>query len=246
MLKFKVFGNYAPNLKGKPGSCYLISGLSEFVVLDLGAGTLKSLLKYIDDLGVSIDNIIIILSHNHVDHSFDTLKLIKVLKRRKTKISIYLPKKSVMFYFLKLFKKYYNINIVNSNLKFKIDEVEFSFCRTPHRGESYAIKLCGKDTKFVYTSDISYVSYELGEFIEDSDYTLVDIGKPGRKKYISLKGYHGNLSEIINSLIHARVKKIYATHLKAFISDDEYIREFPKNIDIELVKMKNEYSISKK
>ena len=246
MLKFKVFGNYAPNLKGKPGSCYLVSGLSKPVVLDLGFGTLKGLLNYVDNLGVLINNMIIILSHNHVDHSYDVIKLIKILKNRKARINIYLPKKSIMFYFLKLFKKYYNVHVINSSLNFKIDDVEFSFCKTPHRGESYAIKLKSKDCLFVYTSDISYVSYELSKFIEDSDFVLVDIGKPGKKKYISLKGYHGNLNEIVSSLVKARVGKIYATHLKAFIKDDEYLREFPKGVSIELVKIKNEYLISKK
>ena len=39
------------------------------------------------------------------------------------------------------------------------------------------------------------------------------------------------------------IKKVYASHLKAKVSDEQYFNIFPKNKDITLIKMGNSYEI---
>ncbi len=242
MLKIKVLGNYAPNLKGLPGSSYLVRGLSKPLVLDLGNGNLKSLLKEININELS--NLVIILSHNHVDHSYDVLKLALFLKKCKKKVSIYLPKKSLMYEFIVNFKKVFEINIINEKTKINIDNYEIDFCQTFHRGESYAIRIRHDKKIFVYTSDMSYVSRGLKYFCKNADVVLIDSGIPIKNKF-HLKGYHGDTEEILNDLFseECQVKKVLASHLKANLDYEDYIKVFPKGQNIKIVKRNLEYSI---
>lgn len=243
MLTLKVYGNYSPNTVGLPGSCYLLDGLSRKVIFDLGNGNFKSLKK---DLSIEeMKKALIILSHNHIDHSWDVIKLAKYLITKKEKVDIYLPKKSLMFWIITRFKKAFNIHILNESVKINIDEYEFTFCRTIHKGESYATKLCGKNISFVYTSDMARVSNKVKLFCKDADIALIDSGHPCKDELFSLEGYHGKTKDILNQLfgIECNVKKILASHLKANLKREIYLKVFPPNKDIILVKRGMKYSL---
>lgn len=242
MLKIKVLGNYAPNLKGLPGSCYLISGLKKLIILDMGNGNIKSVLKEIKK--EDVENLLIILSHNHLDHSFDVFKLAKILKKWNKKVKIFLPKKSIMYYIIKSYKKVFEINIINEKTKIYIEDAVIDFCQTFHSGQSYATRIKTADKVFIYTSDFSYVSRGLKAFCENADVVLIDSGIPLANKF-RLKGYHGITSEILEELFskECNVKKVLASHLKAYLKDKCYINVFPKEKDVTLVKMNLEYTI---
>lgn len=242
MLKIKVLGNYAPNLKGLPGSCYLVKGLKQPLLLDLGNGNIKSLLKEIKK--DEFDNLIIVLSHNHLDHSFDVLRLVKVLKKWDKKVRIYLPKKSLMYFLIYCYRKFLDINIINEKTKIIIGETTIDFCQTFHSGESYAIRISTKNKIFVYTSDFSYVSRGLKYFCKNADVVLIDSGIPIVNKF-HLKGFHGVTSEILKELFseECNVKKVLASHLKAGIDEKYYMDVFTNGKNIELVKRNTEYII---
>jgi len=242
MFKIKVLGNYAPNLKGLPGSSYLVRGLSKPLLLDLGNGNLKSLLK---ELKIEeLSNLIIILSHNHVDHSYDVLKLALFLKKCEKKVKIYLPKKSLMYEFIINFKKVFEIHIINEKTQIFIDDYLIDFCQTFHRGESYAIRFKKNNNVFVYTSDMSYISRGLKYFCKNADVVLIDSGIPIKNKF-HLKGYHGDTEEILTDLFseECNVKSILASHLKANLKDSDYIKVFPKDKNVKLIKRNVEYCI---
>lgn len=250
MLKMKVLGNYAPNLKGLPGSCYLLTGLEKIILLDLGNGNIKSLLKEIkkDD----IENLIVVLSHNHLDHSYDILKLAKILKKWNKKIKLYLPKRSMIYYLVKSYYKVFEVNVITEKTKIYLENAVIDFCQTFHSGESYATRIKINDEKsektnikiFVYTSDVSYVSIGLKYFCNDADVVLIDSGIPLVNKF-HLKGYHGITSEILNELFsnECTVKRVLASHVKACLGQKCYINMFPKGKNVNLVKMDNEYEI---
>ncbi len=241
MFKFKVLGNYAPNMRGLPGSSYLLKGFSRPILLDMGNGNCH---KAIKEIGTkNLNNTILILSHNHVDHSWDVLKLGKYLKRTKSKITIYLPHKSLMYLYIKN-SKYYNVNIINEKTTFKIDGYKVSFCQTFHRGECYATKFEKEDESFVYTSDMSYMSRGLMGFCKNANSVLIDSGFP-HKRHLYLRGYHGNTKEILDDLFSndCNAKKVYASHLKACLKDKDYTNVFPYEKNVEIVKMENEYNM---
>ena len=48
MKELYVFGNYSPNLKGKPGSCYYINGFRIPILLDFGTGNYNLVKQKID------------------------------------------------------------------------------------------------------------------------------------------------------------------------------------------------------
>ncbi len=243
MLKLIVLGNYAPNLRFKPGTSYLITGLSKNILLDCGNGTIRYLLKYIKKNHIDLSSLTIIISHNHFDHCADLINLAYVLKVNKKKLTIYIPHKSVIYDIVKKFRNVFDVKTLNETTHFSIDNADFTFCRTPHCGESYSTKICINKKIFVYTSDLPYVTDKLKTFINNADIALIDCGNPYKYTSISLKNYHGQTTEIVNSIFNCNVKKVFASHLKAYLNKIDYINSFPKNKDVQLVFMNNEYNI---
>jgi len=244
MKELYVFGNYSPNLKGKPGSCYYLNGFKFPILLDFGIGNYKLVKEKIDLQ--NIDEIMIIISHNHTDHLFGIFKLLNNLIKYNKKVTVFMPGKGFMF---KIFKVIYNKNVdikpLNETTEFLIDNHKFSFCRTKHSVESYATRIDNGINSFIYTSDIFDVDDNLKRFCKDTDIVLIDSGIPEKSERISLKGYHGETKYILNSFLQEdlNVKKVYASHLKAKVDDEHYFSIFPKDKDITLIKMGNSYSI---
>lgn len=259
----KVLGNYAPNLKGcskYPCSGYYIKGLKRPVILDLGVGILPRLFKELKSNKESIYNTIFIISHNHIDHSFDMIPLSIFLLKGKIgnkfnriirkenestnkKVKIYLPKRSLMYTYVKLFKNVFDIRIINEKTSFELEDCIFSFCQTEHRGESYATKIEKNNKTFIYTSDMAYASRKIRKFCKNSNCALIDSGHPNKDRTKTLPGYHGKTQEVVEDLRESGVEMILASHLKASLKDEEYINVFPKDYNILLAKMGNEYEI---
>ncbi len=251
-LKIKVIGNYAPNMKfykNFPCSCYLIKGFHVPVILDLGMGTFKKLLSELRKENQDIMDAYIIISHNHIDHSSGLIPLsfyllrYKIKGKLKQKVKVYLPQRSMIFSYVNILKLVFDIHIIKEDTFFEIENCKFSFCLTEHKGESYATKLSMKDHIFIYTSDMAYASRDVRKFCEKANCVLIDSGNPCNNKLRCLAGYHGRTREIIEDLLDSQVKRILASHLKKKIEDKEYIKAFPKNANIELIKLKNEYPI---
>lgn len=238
-FKFYVLGNYSPNIQtfGKRNStCYLLEGFSKNIFLDFGAGVFFKFLKMVRKGKISLDNIIIIISHNHVDHNFSLLALAFYMmlynykNNKSIKINVMLPKKSIVFNIITKFKNVFNISILDENKSIMIDGAKFTFCRTIHKGKSYATKIEIKDKKFVYTSDIAKYSDELRAFVFKSDAVLIDSGYP-KKKFKMFRNYHGITKEILKETAKLKVKKIYASHIRFFSKYEDYLKAFPKSVN---------------
>lgn len=244
MKELYVFGNYSPNLKGKPGSCYYINGFKMPILLDFGVGNYKLVKEKIDLQ--NIDEIMIIISHNHTDHLFGIFKLLNKLVKYNKKVTVFMPAKGFMFKILKLmYSRKIDVKPLNEATELLIDGHKFSFCKTQHSVESYATKIENGTNSFIYTSDIFDVDDNLKRFCKNSDIVLIDSGIPEKSEKISLKGYHGETKYILNSFFQddCNVKRVYASHLKAKVPDEEYFNIFPKDRDITLIKMGNSYEI---
>ena len=74
-----------------------------------------------------------------------------------------------------MFKKEFDASILTKYTNFSIDNCEFSFCETIHKGGSYATKIKYQNKVFVYVSDIARVSKILVDFVKNSDVVMVDL-----------------------------------------------------------------------
>ena len=82
-FKFYVLGNFSPNIRtfGKCRcTCYFLKGFSKNIFLDFGAGVFRKFCELLKKKEIDLENIIIIISHNHVDHNFAILSLGAFLK----------------------------------------------------------------------------------------------------------------------------------------------------------------------
>lgn len=250
-LSFHVLGNYSPNIQmfgKKKATCYRLYGLERPVFLDFGAGIFTKFKSMIETEKIDLGKVIIIVSHNHVDHSLSLFPLAMYLRKynkendKNEKMTIYLPAKSIVYTSVKHFDDVFDVKVLNNNTKFEIGKYSFSFCLTKHSGESYATKIESAKNSFVYTSDLPEYSNSLEDFVEDVDTVLMDAGYPN-KMTKSFKTYHGKTEDLITKTLNLGVNKVYASHIRYFSNKADYYSCFPKGENVELVKIGKTYSI---
>ncbi|MEG0073820.1 MAG: MBL fold metallo-hydrolase [Clostridia bacterium] len=244
----EVLGCYAPNLKFKPVSMYKVNlEYATDIFLDMGYGNLNKL-----NLN-NLSGINIIISHNHIDHNLGLLELLIYLKIHKVKldnrINVYMPFKSNGLNICKLLKKQktlFKIYEINENKKVEIGGRIISFCKTEHKGESYAIKLFNKKDRsfFVYTSDLAKVTISLIRFCKKADTIIIDGGRPLKNKF-SLGNYHGHTEKILKDIICAKPAKIIITHMKEYADENLFKSVYPEKnkIPIEIAKLSKKYKL---
>lgn len=142
------YGRYAP-YNGATSGYLLNSDNGKNIIIDFGAGVLANLQKYI-----SIDNIdIIILTHLHFDHVSDIGTLKYALGYLGVKgIKLYLPKTPSIMSDL-LISNDFEVHYLDDQTHFEIDDIKFSFVKTNHPIETYAVRVAYKDKILAYTSD---------------------------------------------------------------------------------------------
>ena len=235
-MKLRVLGCYSPNIFLKAVSCYRLEAENKVIYLDLGYLTMQKINK------ADYENMIIIISHNHIDHAMDLLRFavkIKCMKKfLKNKIKIYMPTASKGVNIYEILKKYFSdvIQVIRiyEGKKIFYGNLKITFCKTIHKGESYAIKIEQGDKVFVYTSDIAKVNYKLIKFCQNADLLLVEGGHAVYNN-TPFGYYHGYTKDILENINIARAKKIIVTHLEPRVSKKEYYKNFPKSTTSEYV-----------
>lgn len=250
---FYVLGNHSPNIRmfGKyKCTCYMLNGFKRKIFLDFGAGVFLKFLSLVKKKKMDLNDIIIIISHNHLDHNFSLILLAiylfiyNLFHKNNKMVKVVLPNNNFMYKFIRMFKKEFDASILTKYTNFSIDNCEFSFCETIHKGGSYATKIKYQNKVFVYVSDIARVSKILVDFVKNSDVVMVDSGYP-YKKLDSFLDYHGMTQDIMYDLYECNIKKILATHIRICYKKEIYIQKFPEKANIEIVKENNTYSLFK-
>lgn len=233
MITLNPIGVHAPNLRCKKTSCYMINIDNKIILLDFGIGISRTVIKYVIENKIAAQDIIIIISHNHIDHVLGLNlfgKFLRTTKQSGKKVNVYISNTSAKYYnwYKSLTEKYFDVfdffNL-NESTKFSVFDNEFSFCKTDHcknELQSFATKVSSKSGQFVYTSDIFSIDSKLSKFLESSDVVMVEAGNPV-KRIRTLEGYHGNTKTNVSKLREIGVEKIYLTHLKACFDDSVYI-----------------------
>ena len=252
-FNFYVLGNHSPNIRmfGKyKCTCYMLNGFSKNIFLDFGAGIFLKFLRLIKREKIDINNIMIIISHNHLDHNLSLmlfaiyLWVYNLFHRKNKKVNVILPNNNFMYKFVKLFKNEYEVSILTKDIKFDMDGCKFSFCETIHKGGSYATKIESKNGVFIYVSDLAKVSKPLSSFVKNANVVMVDSGYPF-KKLDSFLDYHGMTQDIMYDLYECNIKKILATHLRICYKKENYIQKFPEKANVKLVRENSTYNLFK-
>lgn len=227
-----VIGSHAPNTRMKSTSCYLISHKRKLLILDVGQFVKAKIVKYICSTKQEIDDITIVISHNHLDHVAGLISLGDFLIKYfpNVFVKIYMSDTSEIYvnWYKMIKSKYSNvfdIKILDENTIFKFSKYNVSFAKTNHCSDklkSYATKISDGYNTFVYTSDIASIDDNIKEFLKDADVVMLDAGNPVERRK-TLKGYHGKTNEIVSSVLKCNVKSVFLTHLKACFSDIDYL-----------------------
>lgn len=227
-----VIGSYAPNTRMKSTSCYIISHKRKLLILDVGQFVKEKIVKYICSTKQEIDDITIVISHNHLDHIAGLISLgeflIKYFPHVFVKIYMSDTSEKYVNWYKMMNKKYGNafeFKILDENTVFKFSKYNVSFAKTNHcsgKLKSYATKLSYGNNTFVYTSDIASIDDNIKKFVKNADVVMLDAGNPVERRK-TLKGYHGKTNEIVSSVLKCNVKSVFLTHLKACFSETDYL-----------------------
>lgn len=178
-MKLKVLGTQSPYTTPNhncPG--FLITDGKVKLMLDCGSGS-HGLVNYPHDL----QNLHVIISHLHRDHYNDIYNLqyasfvFHNQQRLTSPIRVYLPKtpSSIFNDIVNESNSFAEYTEFNEQSKFKIGDMDISFCRTDHPLETYAIKVCCQDKTIVYTSDSSFSAKDrIIEFSQGADLLICE------------------------------------------------------------------------
>lgn len=216
-MELTVLGKYGPYGKAGTGAAsgYLVKNQEDFLVLDMGSGTLSRLMAAVDVR--QVNNIFI--SHLHFDHTSDLLPFRYLLEEINHTVNIYTHKENTAWY--KILFKHPNFNIINidENSNIKIGSMTLTFLPMKHTVTDYAVIIKG-DKTLCYTGDTLY-NENIIKCFEKSDCVLADCSKPK-----GFRGPHMTICDAIN-LSEKYPAKLIATHLSADFDPASEVKDCP-------------------
>lgn len=216
-MELTALGIYGPYGKAGTGAAsgYLVKNQEDYLVMDMGSGTLSRLMAAVDIKKVNH----IFISHLHFDHTSDLLPLRYLLEELNHTVNIYTHKEDTEWY--KILFKHPNFNIINidENSNIKIGSMTLEFLQMKHTVTDYAVIIKG-DKTLCYTGDTLY-NENVPKCFEKSDCVLADCSKPK-----GFGGPHMNISDAVN-LSQKYSAKIIATHLSADYNPANELNAFP-------------------
>ena len=216
-MKLTVLGKYGPYGKAGDGcaSSYLVENDGEYIVLDMGSGTLARLCDRVDIKKVKH----IFISHLHFDHTSDLLPFRYLLEEQSHKVNIYTRFEDSEWY--KLLFGHPNLKVVNvdSSSVIRLGSLTLRFYDMLHTVPCLAVRIEGSKT-LVYTGDTMYNDNILAALV-GADCALADCSKPD-----GFNGPHMTVS-IAKKLNTETGVCIISTHLSPDYSPEEEYKEFP-------------------
>lgn len=205
-MKLSVIGNYGPYGKAGDGcaSGYLVENNGDFIVLDMGSGTLSRLCEFIDIKRLKH----IFISHLHYDHTGDLLIFRYLLEELSHTVNIYTHREESEWYKILVTHPNFNVIDIDENTKIKADSMELSFVPMKHTVTDYAIIIKG-DKTLCYTGDTVF-NDNVPKCFEISDCVLADCSKPK-----GFKGPHMTVEEALSLSKKYPWVKLIATHMSA-------------------------------
>lgn len=220
-MELTVLGKYGPYGKAGTGAAsgYLVKNQDDYIVLDMGSGTLSRLMGLCDIKKIKH----IFISHLHFDHTSDLLPFRYLLEEINHTVNIYTHKEDTLWY--KILFEHPNFNVINIDEKseIKIGSMTLLFLEMHHTVTDFAVIIKSEKT-LCYTGDTVY-NDNIPKCFEISDFVLADCSKP--------KGFDGPHMNIENAIKLSKkyFAKIIATHLSADFDPTEIFKPY-KNITV--------------
>ncbi|MCH5171004.1 MAG: MBL fold metallo-hydrolase [Oscillospiraceae bacterium] len=216
-MELTALGIYGPYGKAGTGAAsgYLVKNQEDYLVMDMGSGTLSRLMAAVDIKKINH----IFISHLHFDHTSDLLPFRYLLEEINHTVNIYTHKENTEWY--KILFEHPNFNVINidENSNIKIGSMTLEFLPMKHTVTDYAVIIKG-DKTLCYTGDTLY-NENIPKCFEKSDCVLADCSKPK-----GFRGPHMNVSDAVNLSEKYRAK-IITTHLSADFDPTEETKDFP-------------------
>lgn len=226
-MKVKVIGKYGRYCPcGEGTNCYLIqSDNGKNILIDCGSGALSLLQKHISITQIDM----IIITHLHFDHVCDLGVLQYAFSYLKAKqIPLYLPKTPNNMFEI-FTSACFDVKIIDESIELCVDNIKFSFAKSPHPVETYAVIMQEKGKKIVYTSDcldaVSLQSNTLGADVVIGDACILEKDYKTAAPHISVR----TLCEVV-----PKDAKLYLAHL-TFGDEDQILKEglkYHKNTEL--------------
>lgn len=220
-MELTVLGKYGPYGKAGTGAAsgYLVKDRENYIVLDMGSGTLSRLMQAVDIKKITH----IFISHLHFDHTSDLLPFRYLLEELNHTVNIYTHKEDTPWY--KILFDHPNFNVINIDeySQISIGSTELSFLPMKHTVTDYAVIIKGEKT-LCYTGDTVY-NDNIPTCFEMSDCVLADCSKP-----IGFDGPHMNIKNA-TELSKKYPVKIIATHLSADYDPSDDLKAY-ENITV--------------
>ena len=241
-MEIKVCGSVAPYPKDNMHcSSFLVQENDTKILLDAGFGSSAEL-----DMLKDLRNLSIIISHYHPDHYADLLAITnssyigKKLGYLDNPIDVYLPddgikqpnlgewQTSIIIpsdyrYLTTCRPNYMKFHKYDETSEIKIDGLKVKFVRTPHEGESHAIKIITSSETLVYSGDTDYEDNPLGEFALNADALICEATYlKGQDKG---RDQHLYAYEAAKIAAKASVKNLYLCHTYPELDKSLYVKE---------------------
>ncbi len=236
-MNLTVLGKYGPFALNGSTSGYLIESENNYIMLDIGSGTLKKLLSKIDINSLKF----LVLSHLHFDHISDLGILsyaVSFLKKdKKLKVYLYDDGSKV----LELIKdiKEFDLVYIKEGETYNDSGFTFSFYKMAHPIDSHGVKITSGNKTLSYTGDTS-IDGDILSLINGSDFLIADgafltphstSGKP-----------HMSVKEV-NKISKDNNIKTLLSHISYNIKDKQIIKELKGNKLIKVAKENKTYKI---
>lgn len=202
-MKLTVIGKYGPYGKAGVGaaSSYLVENKGEYIVLDMGPGTLSRLQGAVDVKKIKY----IWLSHLHYDHTSDFLAFRYLLEDLDHSVTLLTHKEDSEWYRIVTEHPLIKVQNIEETDIVKTETMTLRFYEMKHTVPCYAIRLEG-DKTLVYTGDTLY-NDNIPAAVKGADCILADCSKP-----VGFKGPHMT-ADIAENLYNDCKIPIIATHL---------------------------------
>ena len=208
----------------RPTSGYLLTYGDRNVLIDCGSGVLSELSKVMSPEKIDA----IILTHWHQDHISDLGVFGYLLQMMKSdgfeikKIPIYCPSEPHNIRARFETDPHFIFQTYDADSVLDWEGSRFSFYKTIHPIECYAVRVDYLNARFVYTSDTAYDPM-LAEFVRDSNLLIVDAGAlESRRKD---KMIHTTPTEWREIYLKSGSKRVVLSHLIPYYDLSDAVAE---------------------
>jgi len=198
----------------RASSGYLICEADTRVLVDMGSGVVRNLMRWMDPGKLSA----IIISHLHQDHFIDIYPLYYYLAFHKSDnlpLDVYAPEGAREFVLRILpphsedsFDEVYRFKALSNRGVFKVGDLEFKSIAVKHSMEAYGLRITSGTKTISYTADTDFAEV-LYELAGNSDVFISEATK--QEDYKDILHLTAAQAGVIAS--KAGVKKLILTHI---------------------------------